>query len=94
MVGEPFLAIVNRGKIEYGSKLVESYKDGDRLMIAPKEVYDRLIDDHVEMQIKLDKIKEVLELKELYMEDIDENEEKKDKLYRIREIVENSISIF
>jgi len=93
MVGEPFIAIVNKGKIEYGPKLVESYKDGDRLMIAPKEVYDRLIDDRANTQLKLDKIEEVLESKNSYLQDINGDEDKKDKLYRIREILENPTRI-
>lgn len=89
MVGEPFLAIVDEGKIVYGPKLLESYKDGDRLMIAPKEIYDRLIDDHAEMKIKLNRIEEVLESKGLYQKDIDGGREKNDKLYRIRDILDN-----
>lgn len=88
MVGEPFLATVENGKIKYGPKLLETYNEDETLMIASKVVYDRLIDDLTEMQIKLDKIMEVLESKETYLEDIDEKGEIKDKLYKIREILE------
>ena len=89
MVGEPFLAIVEKGKIKHASELINTYESGDELMIFPKEIYDRLIDDRAEMQIKLDRINEVLDSKELYMQDRDEAGDKKDKLYRIREILQN-----
>lgn len=91
MVGNPFLAIVERERIEHISELLDTYENGDEIMIVPKEIYDRLMDDLAEMKIKFDKIKEVLDSKERYMREIDQKGVQKDKLFKIREILENPV---
>ena len=91
MVGEPFLAIVEKGKIKHASELINTYESGDELMVFPKEIYDRLMDDFAEMKIKFDKIKDVLKSKDIFPSEIDEEGIKKDKLFIIKEILENPV---
>lgn len=90
MLKEPFLALVENGKIEYGLESLEDYSEGDQVMMVPKEIYDLMIDDLAKMEIKLFKIREILDSAEPYMQEIDKFTELKNKLYKIRELLEES----